>query len=185
MLSSNQSLSIDTNLPIYSSIDSNITATTQITITPSISRLESIDSNFLSGHSIFGDVEIIKKTNERVCSAVRKRIEEQKQAISQMEISELKKEVHSLREIVENLQKNSILPEEKPKIMNYECISQCPSIAKHSILILKEKLKQAKRKNKTIKLHQDLQQYEHAKLNNIAPEKSSETLASLSYCKIF
>ena len=149
-------MTIDTDISIRSSINS---STTQI--------YQQKNREIFSLES-----ENIVKINKRICAAVKKRIQEQKEARNEMEIMELKWEISELKKSIEKIQiclgNNGAISENQP--------GNGPSVCKNHVFRLKERLKEAKRMNKKLRNEAS---YENSKLRS---ESSSRDPV---FCEVF
>jgi predicted RNase H-like nuclease (RuvC/YqgF family) len=181
----NRRLSIETDLSVNSSAY-NRTTTTQISVTPIRSRIETLDTQ-LSDNKLPTDADEIVNINNRVCSAVKRRLEEKKEAESQLELYKLKKDVQVLKSTVKKLEKDVLNTDNKIGDLKKEFTLQCPSLVTHNILTLKQKLKHIKKKNKGIKGSYDCYNSENTAPKSIITEKplQSVSLSHSTSCTTF
>ena len=175
-------LSIDTDLDQRS--NASLTDTTKISITP-FSTTQSLDSTKTREQSSNSEIQNIIKINDKVCKAVRKRIDEQKEARNQMEIMELRKQIVNLKETVDTLQREYVKNDKDVNDSYETIIKSCPSVPKHNILELKVKVKAAKKKNKHLSTESNEHSYEDARVDTIFTDMTSHSIQDICSCNIF
>lgn len=153
----------------------NLTIDTDISIRSSINSISTQiypQKNQEIFNSVSSETENIVKANKKICTAVKKRIQEQKEARNEMEIMELRWEISELKKSIEKIQiclgNNGAISENQP--------GNGPSVCKNHVFRLKERLKEAKRMNKKLRNEAS---YENSKL------RSKSSSQDPGFCEVF
>lgn len=182
MNSHKRQLSIDTDFSMPSGITSTVTTTTHITITSEESLISSIHSSKSS--EVDQSVKEIHMQSNKMANTNQGRFEALHAIKSELEILKLKKDMKILKNSVKQLE-NLVIKEKLPSTQHFDTLVNSSSVATHKLLLLKDKLKEAKKKNKEMKIQRDFVKSENSKLKTILIGKPPLPSQNGSNCSIF
>ncbi|OMJ93699.1 hypothetical protein SteCoe_3263 [Stentor coeruleus] len=180
MNSHKRQLSIDTDFSMPSGITSTVTTTTHITITSEESLISSIHSS--NSSEVDQSIKEMYIQNNKMANTNQGRFEAYHAMKNELEILKLKKDMKILKNSVQQLE-NLFNKDKFPN--NFDTLVNCSSVASHKLLLLKDKLKEAKKKNKEMKIQRDFVKCENSKLKTILIGKPPLPSQNGNNCSIF